>query len=276
MKKFIRKNLINSLKILPFDFREKIINIFSDTFKSKDGMVNNKSIFDFKEIQGLAPKSEYIEIYKKCLIRAGDQKTDNIYKLLRHLNLYSYVEDVLTRKIEGDFAECGCWNGNSLFATKLLIDKYDSNKAIHVFDSFEGGLSDFKEEDIEGGSFFTNEMIQTIRNQFKSSYLKLSNETKSLKNIYLNKGWIPEVFRSQKDRPYSFVHVDVDLYEPTFESHKYFFERLTKGGIIICDDYGYKQFPGSTRAVERFIDSIPRSSYSHFFKHSFGTSVLIK
>ncbi len=276
MKKFIRKNLINSLKILPFNFREKIINIFSDTFKCKDGMVNNKSIFDFKEIQGLAPNSEYIEIYKRCLKRAGDQKTDNIYKLLRHLNLYSYIEDVLTRKIEGDFAECGCWNGNSLFATKLLIDKYNSNKEIHVFDSFEGGLSDFKEEDIEGGSFYTNEMIQTIRNQFKSSYLKLRNETKSLKNIYLNKGWIPEVFQSQKDRSYSFVHVDVDLYEPTFESHKYFFERLTKGGIIICDDYGYKQFPGSTRAVEKFIDSIPRSSYSHFFKHSFGTSVLIK
>ena len=89
MKKLIRRNLINSLRILPFDLRENITNIFSDTFKSTNGILNDKSIFDFKEIQGLHPNSEYIDIYKKCLIKAGDQNTDNIYKLLRHLNLYS-------------------------------------------------------------------------------------------------------------------------------------------------------------------------------------------
>ena len=79
-----------------------------------------------------------------------------------------------------------------------------------------------------------------------------------------------------KPRKYSFVHIDVDLYQPTLDSHEYFFERLHKGGIIVCDDYGYSQFPGASLAVDKFISSLSRDSYSHFFKHSFGTSVIIK
>ena len=85
-----------------------------------------------------------------------------------------------------------------------------------------------------------------------------------------------EVFENEGERSYSFVHIDVDLYEPTLASHRYFFNRLSKGGVIVCDDYGFRQFPGASDAVDEFIDSLPESSYSHFFKNSVGGSVIIK
>ena len=46
----------------------------------------------------------------------------------------------------------------------------------------------------------------------------------------------------------SFVHLDVDLYEPTRACLDYFLPRLSPGGFVICDDYGAPTFPGAARA----------------------------
>ena len=233
--------------------------------------------FEETLINGLSSQNEYKKIYLNSLSKAGDEKRNSIYTILRHISLYSYIEDVISREIEGDFAECGCFNGSSLFATKYLIDKYKLKKSFHIFDSFEGGLSEFTEKDLNNNIYFkSKKKIETITNHFSSSYELLKEKTNNFERLYLNKGWIPDVFNSQEIRNYSFVHIDVDLYEPTLESHKYFFEKLSKGGVIVCDDYGYNNFPGAKLAVDEFIGSIPRSSYTHFFKPSFGTSIIIK
>ena len=238
--------------------------------------ITDYHIFDLELLQGLSLENEYMKTYVTSISKAEDENSDNIYKTLRHLNLYSYIEDVLRREIPGEFAECGCFNGNSLFATKSLIEKHRSMKSIHVFDSFEGGLSEFVEKDLTNGSITSINQAEEVGRSFASSYSQLIEKTKDLSRVKINKGWIPEVFKTQEERNYCFVHIDVDLYEPTIESHKYFFERLSKGGVIVCDDYGYKQFPGAATAVDEFILSLPSSSYSHFIKHSIGTSVIIK
>ena len=71
-------------------------------------------------IEGLNQENEYKKIYKESLIKAGDQKTDNIYKILRHLTLYSYIEDVIRREIKGGICRGGCWNGNSFSLQSFL------------------------------------------------------------------------------------------------------------------------------------------------------------
>ena len=258
---------IFQILITPKD-RKSLINI----------LIKNMDVhyFDESVIEGLNSENEYKVIYMNSLFKAGDLKTNNIYKILRHLSLYSFIEDVIKREIKGDFAECGCWNGNSLFATKFFIDKYNLKKSFHIFDSFEGGLSEFKKQDFKNSSIKSINEAKKISNQFSSSYEQLLNKTSNLKKININKGWIPQVLKTQEERDYCFVHIDVDLYEPTLESHKYFFERLNKGGVIICDDYGYKQFPGAKVAVDEFINSLPKESYTHFIKPSIGTSIIIK
>lgn len=271
-------------KFLKNSFKGTLIRIFENltTETNRKSLINILSkncdghYFDESVIEGLDQKNEYKKIYKKSLFKAGDQKTDNIYKILRHLSLYSYIEDVIRRGIHGEFAECGCWNGNSLFATKFFIDKYELKKSFHIFDSFEGGLSEFKIKDLKNSSIKSIDEAQKLKINFSSSYQKLLKKTKNLEMIYINKGWIPDIFKTQEERNYCFVHIDVDLYEPTLESHKYFFERLSPGGVIVCDDYGYKQFPGAKVAVDEFIRSLPKGSYSHFLTPSIGTSIIIK
>ena len=52
---------------------------------------------------------------------------------------------------------------------------------------------------------------------------------------------------------FSFVHIDVDLYEPTRDSLAFFLPRMTAGGIIVVDDYGFATCPGATQAVDDIL-----------------------
>ena len=50
---------------------------------------------------------------------------------------------------------------------------------------------------------------------------------------------IPTRFDEVADRSFCFVHVDVDLFEPTRESIAFFYPRMVPGGVMLFDDYGF-------------------------------------
>ena len=64
------------------------------------------------------------------------------------------------------------------------------------------------------------------------------------------KGWIPCRFGEIADRRFAFVHIDVDLYEPTRDALEFFYPRLNEGAVLVVDDYGFTSCPGATRAAE--------------------------
>jgi hypothetical protein len=70
--------------------------------------------------------------------------------------------------------------------------------------------------------------------------------------IVIHAGWIPDCFSEVVDRSFCFVHIDVDLYEPTLASLEFFGSRMVPGGIIVCDDYGFETCPGARRAGDEF------------------------
>ncbi len=87
----------------------------------------------------------------------------------------------------------------------------------------------------------------------------------------LHPGWIPERFADVGDQSFAFVHVDVDLYEPTRNSLEFFWPRLAPGGILSCDDYGLTQFPGARQAVDPWRDQA-----AFFFELPLGGCFLVK
>ena len=63
-------------------------------------------------------------------------------------------------------------------------------------------------------------------------------------------GGFPSGSRDVADERFSFVHVDVDLYEPHRDSIEFFWPRLTAGGVMVFDDYGSTYCPGARQAVD--------------------------
>jgi predicted O-methyltransferase YrrM len=76
-------------------------------------------------------------------------------------------------------------------------------------------------------------------------------------------GDIVETSRSLPDRPYGFVHVDVNVYPATSFCLRHFGVRLAPGATLVLDDYGHTTCPGVKRAADEFIAEFPEFRLWH-------------
>ena len=62
---------------------------------------------------------------------------------------------------------------------------------------------------------------------------------------------IPNFLNENPHLRISLLHLDVDIYKPTIIALKYFWERLSRNGILIIDDYNAVE--GATSAIDNFL-----------------------
>lgn len=186
--------------------------------------------------------------------RILSSSNDNFFKQNRFFTLAQMVARVLDGHIDGDVVECGCFRGHSTYLVAERLHAARWGRTFFVFDSFEGGLSDRVGQDRIG-------LPEEVSSQtFASSFVDVRRLLEPFPFVSLQKGWIPDVFRTVPDlvdRRFALVHLDVDLYEPTRYSLACFGPRMSEGGVIVVDDYGSASFPGCRTAVDEFCAATP-------------------
>ena len=214
-----------------------------------------------------------LQLYSKGIDRAGNQWSDNIYKQFRRYSLQNLVEHVQKRRLLGDFAECGTWKGHSAYIIASILTRYNYDGTLHIFDAFEGGHAQKHEKDRNLRVRQTEKQIERELVVFKSSEEEVKDCLKEFQFIKLYKGWIPERFYEVEDRRFSFVHIDVDLYQAVLDSLTFFYPRMVEEGVIICDGYGISQFPGVKKAVDEFFAN---HQYKMFYEVPMGSCFIVK
>lgn len=152
----------------------------------------------------------------------------------------------LVRNVPGDTAECGVYRGASSFLICKENQASPLEKTHYVFDSFEG-LSGPVERD--GDHWSEGDLACGID--------EVKRNLSDFPNVKYFKGWIPERFPEVSKCQFSLVHIDVDLYQPTQDSFEFFYERVSPGGIIVCDDYGFSACPGAAEAIDSYLATKP-------------------
>lgn len=167
--------------------------------------------------------------------------------------------------IPGAMAECGCFDGTSAF----FLAQENPDVPLHLFDSFEG-LSVPDERDLP---------LKENERAWQKGDLSISEKVardrlKDFQNVHFHKGWIPDKFPAVNNETFRLVHIDVDLYQPTMDSLKFFYPRLNLSGIIVLDDYGFTTCPGAYKAVEAFLseNKLPQ----HLIMLTTGQAILFK
>lgn len=134
---------------------------------------------------------------------------------------FIYTMAKYQNEIDGDYAEVGVFKG----ATAKAICEAKKNKSLHLFDTFEG-LPEVNKIDTMFKTKSLRSTIEVVQN-------KLSN----YKDVFIYKGFFPRTGASIKDRTFSLVHLDVDIYQSTKDSLNFFYDKMSRGGVIISHDY---------------------------------------
>jgi len=154
------------------------------------------------------------------LIRQIKEETEMLLSDLDAYQIYTMVKK--TSKIDGDIAEVGVYKGGS---AKLIREA--SKKPLHVFDTFEGlpGLSEHDNPE------------QFHQGDYSASFESVKSYLKNYSNISFYKGVFPSTAEPVKNKRFAFVHLDIDIYESMLNCLKFFYPRMSKGGVIIGHDY---------------------------------------
>jgi O-methyltransferase len=200
--------------------------------------------------------------YERALQVAQPDKPGNDSKRLRSFMRQQFAIAGVTKWPSLDLAECGCWRGHSTIMIAEAAREASFPGRFSVFDSF-AGLSDFTERDLALRPRTIEQQTKT-KLQFAAPEQHLREITRSYGFVDIYPGWIPSQFHYVKDRTFSFVHVDVDLHDPTRDTLQFFYPRLTAGGAIFLDDYGANSFPGASAAVDDFLKTVRPSMFLAF------------
>jgi hypothetical protein len=179
-------------------------------------------------------------------------------KLISRALLYNEVKD-----IPGDIVECGVFKGTGLYTFLKLKGLYNPNSSKKVvgFDFFDTNQlisSISNKTDKEAMDVLFKERNFTHETSFKD-YLS----TKLIQDGFLNTDFelvdgdlsitSKEYSENNPGFKISLMYMDVDLEEPTYNALNNLWNNITKGGIVVFDEYGYNKWSES-KGVDRFIE----------------------
>ena len=172
-----------------------------------------------------------------------------IGKMIAHYELFK-----LSSKIPGCIIECGVFKGASLIRFATFLKLLKSNKKIIAFDTFGKHTTTKISSDHKRRKILLSHGKEAISEKQLMNILKRKGLEK---NIQLIKGditkTVPNYLKLNPKLKISLLNLDVDFYEPSMSILKNFYPKLSKGGILMLDDYGV--WDGETMAVdEYFID----------------------
>jgi hypothetical protein len=189
-------------------------------------------------------------------IMSNDTKVFN--KLIARAFIYDKVKDV-----PGDIVECGVFKGSGVYTflkLKRLLNPNSSKRVIgfDFFDTTELLKSLNNEQDIESmkvlfsGRDFVHEQSfeETLNN-------KIMADGFEPREFLLVQGDVCKTTRDfVRDNPgfkISLLYMDVDLEVPTYETLINLWDNISKGGMIVFDEYGFHKWSES-KGADRFID----------------------
>lgn len=183
-------------------------------------------------------------------------------KLLIHYEIYKKV-----KKIPGAIVECGVFKGTSFsrFAMmRELIGNSKKNRLI-AFDVFN---DDFPNTKYENEKKQRQHWIKTAGgSSISTSQLDKIFKKKKIKNYELIKGdvlkTIPNYIKRNPNLKISLLNVDIDFVETTKCVLDNFYSKVSKGGIILFDNYdgvgtGGTFYKGETDTINKFLKKVKK------------------
>jgi O-methyltransferase len=151
--------------------------------------------------------------------------------------------------LEGNFAEFGVYRAGCAFMI-FGTSAFSDSKRFFLYDTFSGipvnELNDAERAFGLGGAHG-----DTSVGYVRARLAPWSDR------IVLVPGDVNETLASKDPGRLAFVHMDLNAAQPTRVALEYAFQRLTRGGIILFDDYGQRGLEAQRDVIDTFLKDKP-------------------
>lgn len=177
---------------------------------------------------------EFEKIYTVATARQTLVAPDRVY------NIHTLLQQAL--HLPGDIWECGVYHGGTASVMAALIAESNTKKLLYLFDTFTGLPKPDRERDLHSeGEFGGTDLVEIATFINRPEICRF------------RPGLLPNTFAGLEGRRIAFAHLDLDLYRSTRDALQFVWPRLSMGGILVIDDYGFPACPGARIAVDEFF-----------------------
>lgn len=234
MKAKLKSWLWAFLRLLKIDafYRKPGYHYVQDYFgRSAHKQEDIRGLPMFGELAGKVIRDRRVSLYYDRLF--------TIYQILSNWHIRTGGSEILNT------AEVGVYKGGTSYFIALLTEQLGLPVRHYCFDTFEGHAA----EDIN----VTVDTSHTPKTFDDTSFEAVREYLKQFGNVSVHKGRFQNSTDILSDKKMHFVHLDMDIYEPTLFSLQFLRDRMVRGGVILLDDYGFETCPGIERAINEFL-----------------------
>ena len=183
-------------------------------------------------------------------------------RFLAHYELFKQVVDV-----PGAIVDIGVYRGASAFTWAKLCEIFcptDVRKRVYGFDTFEGfpslapqdGATDAAQDvrvgGYAGGTTIEDELLAARAAMNEDRHLAHLERLEFVKGDVSRT--VPRFVAEQgQGLRVALLNLDADLYEPTRVALEQFVPMMSRGGIIVLDEYAVTTFPGESEAIDQYF-----------------------
>ena len=117
-------------------------------------------------------------------------------------------------------------------------------KILYLYDTFCGIPPGY---DADGHS-------SEIYRQEPDAYEQVRNRFKPYANVRIVKGVVPNTFAEAAPGKIAFLHIDMNSTKSEIAALDHLFDRVSIGGMIILDDFGWLRYERQAHAEVEFMD----------------------
>jgi O-methyltransferase len=169
---------------------------------------------------------------------------------------------VVANGIPGDIVECGVWRGGSMQAVALaLLECADVTRDLHLYDTFEG-MTPPQDVDRRLDGRSAAELLESNSRDTRVWGVATLDDVQAgmaeigypHERIHFHPGPVEDTIPREAPDSAAILRLDTDWYASTRHELEHLYHRLSPGGVLIIDDYGY--WEGSRKATDEFLERI--------------------
>ncbi len=150
----------------------------------------------------------------------------------------------------GDFVECGVNAGFLSSAILTYLDWPRLGKKFYLVDTFDGPpLEQLSAREVETGSFA--KILQSVTSgAYVTDLESIRRNYREWPGIEIVQGVVPDVLPAVSANPIAFLHLDMNCAYPEIEALRFFWDRMSRGGVVLLDDYSRKDYEALGDAMD--------------------------